>query len=213
MCCICRGSAGDDSVFFSDDDFYYYDDSIFDDDIHFFDDDYDYNDDFFYYFDDDLDCEDSDTPALAVQAVSKRYGGIQALDNVGLSINPGEIVGLIGANGAGKTTLANIVSGLDRPDHGTLFSRGLDLARTPPTAIARHGVARTFQTPQLPDMLSVRDIGEKCEERGLIWLHCPIPDFDGPGAAFEMAWADGAGERDSSAGARLRGGPAIGGDF
>ncbi len=102
----------------------------------------------------------SDAPALAVQAVSKRYGGIQALDNVGLSINPGEIVGLIGANGAGKTTLANIVSGLDRPDSGTLFSRGLDLARTPPTAIARHGVARTFQTPQLPDMLSVRDAAE-----------------------------------------------------
>ena len=103
---------------------------------------------------------DAPAPALAVQAVSKRYGGIQALDNVGLSINPGEIVGLIGANGAGKTTLANIVSGLDRPDHGTLFSRGLDLARTPPTAIARHGVARTFQTPQLPDMLSVRDAVE-----------------------------------------------------
>ena len=40
------------------------------------------------------------------------------------------------------------------------------------------------------DLLSVRDIGEKCEERGLIWLHCPIPDFDGPGAAFERAWAD-----------------------
>ena len=45
------------------------------------------------------------------------------------------------------------------------------------------------------DLLDVRDIGEKCEERGLIWLHCPIPDFDGPGAAFERAWADGVGER------------------
>ena len=40
------------------------------------------------------------------------------------------------------------------------------------------------------DMLSVRDIGEKCEERGLTWLHCPIPDFDGPGTAFERAWED-----------------------
>ena len=40
----------------------------------------------------------------------------------------------------------------------------------------------------------MRDIGEKCKERGLTWLHCPIPDFDGPGAAFERAWAD-AGER------------------
>ncbi len=99
-------------------------------------------------------------PALAVQAVSKRYGGIQALDKVSMSIDAGEIVGLIGANGAGKTTLANIVSGLDRPDSGTLFSRGLDLASTSPTAIARHGVARTFQTPQLPDMLTVRDAVE-----------------------------------------------------
>ena len=45
------------------------------------------------------------------------------------------------------------------------------------------------------DMLSVRDMRERCEERDLTWLHCPIPDFDGPGAAFERAWADGAGEQ------------------
>ena len=95
------------------------------------------------------------TPALTVEDVSKRYGGIQALDRVRLVIGPGEIVGLIGPNGAGKTTLANIVTGLDRPASGALRAGNFDLAAAGPTAIARHGVARTFKTPQLPDALTV----------------------------------------------------------
>jgi hypothetical protein len=69
---------------------------------------------------------------------------------------------------------------------------GLDLDHL--KSLGAEAVVTMVQGREL-DMLSVRDIGEKCEERGLIWLHCPIPDFDGPGAAFERAWADGAGER------------------
>ena len=97
---------------------------------------------------------------LEISNLSKRYGGIQALDRVDLSINAGEIVGLIGPNGAGKTTLANIITGIARADTGNIRSAGLDLARATPTAIARHGVARTFQTPQLPDGLTVREAVE-----------------------------------------------------
>ena len=69
---------------------------------------------------------------------------------------------------------------------------GLDLDQL--KSMGAEAIVTMVQDREL-DLLSVRDIGEKCEERGLIWLHCPIPDFDGPGAAFERAWADGAGER------------------
>ena len=69
---------------------------------------------------------------------------------------------------------------------------GLDLDQL--KSMGAEAIVTMVQDHEL-DLLSVRDIGEKCEERGLTWLHCPIPDFDGPGAAFERAWADGAGER------------------
>ena len=64
---------------------------------------------------------------------------------------------------------------------------GLDLDRL--KSMGAEAIVTMVQGREL-DMLDVRDIGEKCEERGLIWLHCPIPDFDGPGAAFERAWVD-----------------------
>lgn len=92
---------------------------------------------------------------LEVAELSKRYGGIQALDRVGLTIDAGEIVGLIGPNGAGKTTLANIITGIARADSGSIKSGDLDLISATPTAITRRGIARTFQTPQLPDGLTV----------------------------------------------------------
>ena len=69
---------------------------------------------------------------------------------------------------------------------------GLDLDHL--KSLGAEAIVTMVQGREL-DLLDVRDIGEKCEERGLTWLHCPIPDFDGPGAAFERAWADGAGER------------------
>ena len=94
---------------------------------------------------------------LEISNLSKRYGGIQALDRVDLSINAGEIVGLIGPNGAGKTTLANIITGIARADSGSIGSAGFDLTTATPTAIARRGIARTFQTPQLPDGLTVHE--------------------------------------------------------
>ena len=94
---------------------------------------------------------------LRVANISKNYGAVIALDDVSFDITAGEIIGLIGPNGSGKTTLANLLTGLDRPDAGTIHLDGQPLAGLPPDRIARHGLARSFQTPQMPPDLSVLD--------------------------------------------------------
>jgi len=96
-------------------------------------------------------------PLLQVENVSKSYGAVIALDNIAIAMTPGEIVGLIGPNGSGKTTLANLLSGFDRPDTGSITLAGRPIAGLPPHRIARHGLARSFQTPQMPPAMSVLD--------------------------------------------------------
>ena len=92
-----------------------------------------------------------------VDNLVKSFGGVRALDGVSLTLAPREIVGVIGPNGSGKTTLLNIVSGLYRPDRGAIRLFGRDITRSPPFAIARQGVARTFQQIDLADELTVLD--------------------------------------------------------
>src|SRR5437879_10782935 len=82
---------------------------------------------------------------LAVENVTRRFGGIVALADVSLELQQGQIVGLIGPNGAGKTTLFNLVTRLYRPNTGRILFEGKDLTRTRAHAIARLGIARTFQ--------------------------------------------------------------------
>ena len=82
---------------------------------------------------------------LQVNDVSIRFGGIKALDGVSVEISPDEIVGVIGPNGAGKTTLFNVVTGVLRPNSGSVCFRGHDLLRYPPERICRLGIARTYQ--------------------------------------------------------------------
>jgi branched-chain amino acid transport system permease protein len=94
---------------------------------------------------------------LDVEAVSKRFGGVRALQSVSLRLHKGEIVGLIGPNGSGKTTLVNIVSGLYQADSGRLTFCGRDITNRPPHLIARLGVARTFQHIVLADDLTALD--------------------------------------------------------
>ena len=82
---------------------------------------------------------------LAVEDVTRRFGGIVALADVSLALEQGEIVGLIGPNGAGKTTLFNLITRLYRPNSGRIVFDGKDLTRTPAYRIVRLGIARTFQ--------------------------------------------------------------------
>jgi branched-chain amino acid transport system ATP-binding protein len=98
----------------------------------------------------------SSTAALAVTHVSVRFGGLQALHEVSLEANRGEIVGLIGPNGAGKTTLLNVITGLIRPQSGTVSIAGRPLGRASVHNRARLGLARTFQRVTLFPELSVR---------------------------------------------------------
>ncbi len=95
--------------------------------------------------------------AVAVEAVSKRFGGVDALHEVSLSAEPGQITALIGPNGSGKTTLLNLICGFYRPDHGTMAVAGEQIDGMPPHRIALAGVARTFQTPAVPKGITVAE--------------------------------------------------------
>jgi branched-chain amino acid transport system ATP-binding protein len=94
---------------------------------------------------------------LRVENVSKRFGGLRAVDSASFDILPGRITALIGPNGAGKTTLFSMISGFLRPDDGRIFYDGADITGVPPYRLARRGVARTFQIVQPFAGLTVRE--------------------------------------------------------
>ncbi len=89
------------------------------------------------------------TPVLKVQGVSKRFGGLQALSDVGVTINAGQVYGLIGPNGAGKTTFFNVITGLYLPDGGSFALGGLPYKPSAVHEVAKAGIARTFQNIRL----------------------------------------------------------------
>jgi len=82
---------------------------------------------------------------LKVVDVWKRFGGVQALRGVSLSVDEGERVAVIGPNGSGKTTLFNVITGFVKPDRGRVYVGGVDVTGEPPYRVAARGVARTFQ--------------------------------------------------------------------
>jgi branched-chain amino acid transport system ATP-binding protein len=90
----------------------------------------------------------SELPLLRIAALTKRFGGFTALDNVSVDIRPGERFGLIGPNGSGKTTLINCISGAFRTEAGTVVFRGEDITRLAPHMRTRRGIARSFQIPR-----------------------------------------------------------------
>ena len=94
---------------------------------------------------------------LDVRAVSRRFGGLQALSNVTFSVSQGEIVGVIGPNGAGKTTLFSTLMGLIRPDSGSVTLEGEPLAGLKPHKVAALGMTKTFQNVALFAESSVLD--------------------------------------------------------
>lgn len=91
----------------------------------------------------------SATPLLSVEGLSLRFGGVEALADVDLAVDAGQICGLVGPNGAGKTSLFNCVCGLYRPTAGTIRLEGTDITDVAPHRLAALGVARTFQHPVL----------------------------------------------------------------
>lgn len=93
---------------------------------------------------------------LQISGINKAFGGVAALKDVSFDVQPGEVVALIGPNGSGKTTLLNVISGYYKADSGTVSIGSVDITGKAPHKVARARIARTFQTPNIPDM-SVRD--------------------------------------------------------
>jgi len=87
------------------------------------------------------------TEILALTGVSKSYGSLLVTDNLTLSLNAGQALGIIGPNGAGKTTMFNLISGNARPDKGSVHFLGRDIQHLQPAARAKAGIGRTYQIP------------------------------------------------------------------
>src|SRR5450432_760931 len=94
---------------------------------------------------------------LGIEDVSVDFGGIHALRDVTFALESGSIVGLIGPNGAGKSTLLNCISGITRPTRGRVLLNDMILSRMAPATIARSGIGRVFQHPELVLELTVRE--------------------------------------------------------
>jgi len=94
---------------------------------------------------------------LDVKNVTQKFGGLTALSDICMQVEPGEIIGIIGPNGAGKTTLFNVITGIYAPTEGNVFLQGKDITGMKPYLISRAGFARTFQNLRLFGRLSVRD--------------------------------------------------------
>jgi len=94
---------------------------------------------------------------LSVRTLSKRFGGLPALSEVSFDVEGGKVTALIGPNGAGKTTAVNCISGLFRPDEGSVIFDGKEVAGMPAHRIARLGLARTFQNIKIFPRLTVLD--------------------------------------------------------
>ncbi|MCL4184576.1 MAG: ABC transporter ATP-binding protein [Burkholderiaceae bacterium] len=111
----------------------------------------------------------SDDVLLEARAVTVRFGGLVAVDEVDAQFRAGELVGIIGPNGAGKTTFFNVLSGVIAPTSGDLFVAGERLTGARPERYARRGIARTFQTPRVFAELTVAanvDFGLQFAGRG-----------------------------------------------
>jgi branched-chain amino acid transport system ATP-binding protein len=89
-----------------------------------------------------------ETPILAIDGVSKYFGGVVAVRDLSFDVQAGQIVGLMGPNGAGKTTLLNVIAGKYKPNSGRVSFKGNNIVGFPPHKICHLGIARTYQIPQ-----------------------------------------------------------------
>ncbi len=105
---------------------------------------------------------------LRTEALCKRFGGVEAVRGLTIAIEPGRITGLIGPNGAGKTTMVNLITGMLKATSGRILFGDQDITTLPPSAVARLGIARTFQNIRLLKEASVLDnivVGFHCREQ------------------------------------------------
>jgi branched-chain amino acid transport system ATP-binding protein len=108
------------------------------------------------------------TALLEVESVTKRFGGLSALNELSFRVGEGEIVSIIGPNGAGKSTVFNVITGLYPPDEGDVRLRGVSVVGLAPNRLTRAGIARTFQNVHLfPNMTVLENamVGQHCRSR------------------------------------------------
>ncbi|HWC72158.1 MAG TPA: ABC transporter ATP-binding protein [Actinomycetota bacterium] len=108
------------------------------------------------------------TTLLQVVGVTKRFGGLSALNDLSFEVDEGEIVSIIGPNGAGKSTVFNVITGLYPPDDGNVLLRGETIVGLAPNRITRAGIARTFQNVHLfPNMTVLENamVGQHCRSK------------------------------------------------
>jgi branched-chain amino acid transport system ATP-binding protein len=113
-------------------------------------------------------------PVLAARGLTKRFGGVTALDCLDLEVAPGEILGLIGPNGSGKTTFFNVVTGIYGPDAGNVTFGGREITNAAPQAVYHAGISRTFQRSRLSLPLSIFDnimIGNHKRLNQSVWFN------------------------------------------
>jgi branched-chain amino acid transport system ATP-binding protein len=114
--------------------------------------------------------ERASVPLLRTQALSIRFGGLSALDNVDFEIGRGEIRAIIGPNGAGKSTFFNCLTGVLRPTSGRILFNGEDITGLPPNRISQKGIARSYQiTNILPNATTFENVRIACQSRGHGW--------------------------------------------
>ena len=107
------------------------------------------------------------TTILEVKSLTKRFGGLTAVDDFSLEVGKGEILGLIGPNGAGKTTFFNLITGFLKPDSGTVLLNGKNITKLKPHKIANLGMARTFQIIKpFKRMLAIENVAVACLSKG-----------------------------------------------
>jgi branched-chain amino acid transport system ATP-binding protein len=116
--------------------------------------------------------DDGNNNILEVNNLTKRFGGLVAVDSVSLHIQRGEVFALIGPNGAGKTTLFNNITGMFQPTAGRVVFDGRDITGSKPHQVARFGIARTFQNIRLFDYMTCIDnvrVGRHVRMRAKLW--------------------------------------------
>ena len=119
-------------------------------------------------------------PLLELRNVTKRFGGLTAVDRINMTVDAGQIVGIVGPNGSGKTTTFSCVSGFYKPEEGSVLLNGVDVTGKQPFEIARLGIARTFQIVQSFEDMTVFDN---------VALGALKPESDGTSCSLEQAKA------------------------